>query len=283
MRKNAPADVIRGAIDHEALVDRDTFDAVQQMLFQNRKNKTPKRGAGYLLTALMRCGHCGKNMIESRRPDGPGRTLPRYLCGGYNIYGRSFCNRNGIDEAPLFECLTRKLRDSLLNPETLERIREDCWKVAREGHGSDPGEVGRLEKHLAELEKQATAAARKYLLMEDERLSDDCKRALDGISAERVRVERDLAAARIRAQETPDVDAVVNRAVEVMQRFEKAIADGDPMERRVVLRGIIDHVDLFFEHRPGKLRTVSTFVRGVLYVKAGIGLLHTRSILRGVC
>jgi DNA invertase Pin-like site-specific DNA recombinase len=270
--KNDPKHRVRRPSRHEALVDRELFDRVQVLMVERRCNKTPIRGGGNLvLTSLLRCGHCGRPMIGRNQPGSrkgpPGVKVPRYVCGTYATVGKQACHYNCIDEAPLVRAIAAKLRANLLNPETLARLRQACRQEVERTGGADPGTVARLTAQLADLEKQVVAAARKFLLVEDERASRECKKALDGLAAEKDRVERALAEARDRTLDQGEQEERVDKAVALMYRFEEVLRDGAPAAVRATLRSIIDHVDLYFDYRSTTRRTYCTFVRGVIYVK----------------
>jgi site-specific DNA recombinase len=264
-------DTIRRVGRHEPLVDRELFDRVQTLLVERQRSTTPKQGGGnFVLTSLLRCGHCGKPMCgETIRCRTSGLVLG-YICSGYTALGKQVCNHNRVEEAPLAKAIARKLRENLLNPETLTRLDEAIRREAERTGGGSVAEVARLTAQLADLEKQATAAARKFLLVEDERASRLCKKALDDLTAEKDRIERALAEAEDRRFDRGDQEDLIERARGLMHRFDEVMHKGTPPEQRAFLRSVIDHVDLYFGHRTVGRKTFCTFVRGVIYVKKGI-------------
>ena len=65
-----------------AIVDKDTFDAVQKRLAANAK--APARGKAkvdYLLAQKMYCGHCGALMVGESGTSSTGQTYNYYSCG----------------------------------------------------------------------------------------------------------------------------------------------------------------------------------------------------------
>ena len=67
------ADPIRLNGHHEALVSVADFEAVQAKLAENKTRTAPFSGGGdYLLSGLMRCGHCDASLIGRRYSAGPG-------------------------------------------------------------------------------------------------------------------------------------------------------------------------------------------------------------------
>jgi site-specific DNA recombinase len=270
--KNDPRHRVRRPSRHEPLVDRELFDRVQVLMVERRCNKTPIRGGGNLvLTSLLRCGHCGRPMIGRNQPGSrkgpPGVKVPRYVCGTYATVGKQGCHYNCIDETPLVRAVARKLRTNLFNPDTMARLEKAIHREAEQVGGGNAADVARLTAQLAELEKEVAAAARKFLLIEDERASRECKKALDDLTAERDRTERALAEAEDRRFDQGEQEDLIDRARGLMHRFEEVMPKGTPAEQRAFLRSVIDHVDLYFDYRSTTQRTYCTFVRGVIYVK----------------
>ena len=73
-----------------AIIDRETFDAVQQRLPKRQGSSTPRpKGGRFLLTGLIRCGKCGRAMH--------GRDYghdTRDVCSADFRQGSSCCDRN---------------------------------------------------------------------------------------------------------------------------------------------------------------------------------------------
>jgi DNA invertase Pin-like site-specific DNA recombinase len=271
-KRNDRRQWIRRTGRHEPLVSREVFDQVQHLLVENRRNRTPVAGGGnFTLTSLMRCGHCGAAMIGKNQPGSrkapAGTKVIRFICAGYGMLGKQKCNFNSIDEAPLQRCIIRKIQEAFLNPSTLNKMREVARQEAAQGVNGNAEEEARLNDQLAQLDKQLAVAARKFLVTENDRASRECKKALDALTAERDRVEHRLRGCQDRTADCQDQEETIDRAVDLMNRFEEVIAGKDPAAKRAVLRGIIEHIDLYFDHRQTDQRTYSTFMRGVIYVK----------------
>src|SRR5262249_9671100 len=150
-----------------------------------------------------------------------GTKVTRFICAGYGMLGKQKCNYNCIDEAPLRRCVVRKIQQAFLNPVTLEKLREACRREAGRGRTGHAGQEARLGEQVVSLEKQLAVAARKFLLVEDERASRECKKALDSLTAERDSVEQALRAVRERAADNEDQEELIDRAVGLMERFEE--------------------------------------------------------------
>jgi DNA invertase Pin-like site-specific DNA recombinase len=92
------ADHVRKEGHHEAIIDRETFDAVGRRLVENRKGRNRADRADYALRGLLRCGACGKPMV-GKRADWGGRGL-MYRCGTYNVQGPGAAAAPGTSSRP---------------------------------------------------------------------------------------------------------------------------------------------------------------------------------------
>jgi site-specific DNA recombinase len=81
---------------HEPIIDRATFDAVQQELTRRAGSVQVKPGSATAFTGKIRCGICGKNY--RRRTTHAGIT---WVCATYNTKGKKYCASKQIPEETL--------------------------------------------------------------------------------------------------------------------------------------------------------------------------------------
>lgn len=84
--------------DHEAIIDRDSFNAVQEEMERRKAKYSHPRGDTSELSSLVRCGICGKNY---RRKTTSTRHL--WICSTYNARGKKHCASQAIPETTLKE------------------------------------------------------------------------------------------------------------------------------------------------------------------------------------
>ena len=80
----------------EAIVDSETFEAVQRKLADRRLDTRPRTSRFYVLGGLLRCGDCGGTLGGLQRSGSPA-----YVCRTFLQGGRSACWANTIEEALL--------------------------------------------------------------------------------------------------------------------------------------------------------------------------------------
>nr|DAR21920.1 MAG TPA: integrase [Caudoviricetes sp.] len=106
--------------DHEAIIDRATFDEVQREIARRRLKYGVTLGETCELTSLVCCGICGKNY---RRKTTPLRHL--WTCNTYNTRGKKHCASQAIPETMLKEACTLVLGLREYDAETVDnRIRQ---------------------------------------------------------------------------------------------------------------------------------------------------------------
>lgn len=94
-----------------AIIDRKTFDAVQEKLDRNRVQKIRKTKNDYLLQGILYCGHCGKKMILHHYKDGPYE---------YDLYKCVSARRNQ-------SCGSRYMQAPITDDIVWQAIKEICY------------------------------------------------------------------------------------------------------------------------------------------------------------
>lgn len=93
---------------HEAIIDRATFEAVQQALAH--RSRSDGRGNIHVLSGLVRCMDCGSSLIRSSRSRG-GKRISYLRCRLYAESGKGkLCTRHGIRLDTLAELVTGRVR-----------------------------------------------------------------------------------------------------------------------------------------------------------------------------
>lgn len=85
---------------HEAIIDKDTFDEVQQEIQRRaaKYNPHPEQQAHHPFTSLIRCGHCGKYFRRKIAAAGSKYAKPVWICATFNTHGKSHCPSQQIPE-----------------------------------------------------------------------------------------------------------------------------------------------------------------------------------------
>lgn len=137
--------VVRDA--HPAIVDRETFDAVQAAFAQHKRVQGDIRKTGWLLTSLIFCGHCGSRMYGGSHgtKTKSGRENYSYRCARGQDYGD--CEQRVVGGLTIDESVKASLRHlsvsaevrgaALAAVEETERLRQADAQAQRRNLVSD--------------------------------------------------------------------------------------------------------------------------------------------------
>ena len=92
---------------HEAIIDRENFNIVQEKL--KSRQRPGKSGEISLFAGLVKCGECGKALcIRTTHEKFPKRI---YSCKTYNAFGKQHCTQHRIDYDTLYALVLNKIRE----------------------------------------------------------------------------------------------------------------------------------------------------------------------------
>jgi len=151
--------------NHEAVVDRETFDRVQAKLKTGKRDTAKRSARRYVLSGLLRCGDCEHGMAGTPRH---GQKI--YRCRTYSDSGRSTCHANTVREDRILSVVVGKLLDRYASEEAIDRLRTKIEEVQRRGRrqrGSRQTERSRVEKRIAEIDKQVEQGTERVLTAPD--------------------------------------------------------------------------------------------------------------------
>ncbi|HEX3031190.1 MAG TPA: recombinase family protein, partial [Bacillota bacterium] len=129
---------------HQAIIEKETFYRVQQILSQQSNRKTAPR-ASHLLTGLLFCAKCGKGMVCQKRTCG-NRVYRYYICKTYHQYGRSHCEQANIPGEDLEKAVIDRVEERL--------TKEPEWLSTREQLEICSTDQLLLDKELRKTEHQ---------------------------------------------------------------------------------------------------------------------------------
>lgn len=121
---------------HEAIIDRQTFDEVQEIIRENsriQREKREKSKAGAIkeenyLKSYLECGCCGTGINLSQLVR-DGKAVRQYYCRGYQQWRELFCtNKYRVDKHMLEQAVLETIRQTVFNMQDIEHdkpIRQD--------------------------------------------------------------------------------------------------------------------------------------------------------------
>ena len=224
---------------HAALVSRELFARVQQILeFRSENSATRRRSSSpYLLSGLAQCGLCGSYMSGTSAKSG---KYHYYVCGRYYMEGTGECSGLRVRQTRLEDFVVMQIRDRILTPDNLRELTRMVNEELREERSSAGdrldavrGELEalnrRLEKHFEALETGALTIS-----YSSERIRELKTKIADLKSAEYGLLE-DLDVASFKSVSE---EAVLSFANDLRQ----TLAEGDVQQSKLFLASFIEKV-----------------------------------------
>jgi len=257
--------------DHfEAIVDRKVFEAVQKRLKRQRRDTSPlhHKGKRFLLTGLLKCGHCGYAMIGyhwDRKKTG--ERVKMYTCSSHHFQGKKVCTRNTIPEASLVDCVVRIIQQRYLSPENLDRLREALRQQQTQNSQPEPLDTDRVRKQVAELDRRIDNGAER-IFSAPSSLTNTLYKKLEQLRAERDRVHAQLEDAKRRLDGTDQQGSeAVENAISALRDLSGAFENADPVDTRELLASLVSRIDLFFDRHKCRKYTRTSFREGLIHVR----------------
>lgn len=138
---------------HEPVIDRETWDKVQDLLKRNTR-QTSLTDNVHMFAGYLRCGDCGRAMVKIKR-----RGEICFNCGSYNRYGKKICTIHNITEGELEGIVLDDL--NLI----IRSVRDIKGLVAEENERQSKtrlGSLGDSSKYQAEISRLKKRKERAY-------------------------------------------------------------------------------------------------------------------------
>jgi DNA invertase Pin-like site-specific DNA recombinase len=258
-RRKALDDAICVDGAHQGIVPVALFNRVQAKLPKSKPYQ-PKRKAPYPLAGLMFCGHCGQpmygNTLHAKKGDKQ-YAYHHYICSSYVNNLDATCGRHPIDAALVLRWLTQKLQEVYLGPGRDALVQEIRSQLKAEPK-ANKGDVKRLEKRAADLEKEVGRLVKAIRTLDADELVEE----LSLVQAERERVKAELAEAS-KLSGPVALDAEAERIADQLWEVGERLTDSDPAVLREVLQLLVYRVTCRWE-RIGKTQRRSRLVGGTV-------------------
>lgn len=120
---------------HDAIIDRDTFNMVQNML-QNKRHELNMYEGLSKYNGMLFCKECGRAMHKFlSKPKKDGSRYNTFKCGTYSVLGKNMCTIHSIKEPVLDEIVLDVIRHNVklaLDAQSCEYIKERSIKELKQ-------------------------------------------------------------------------------------------------------------------------------------------------------
>lgn len=281
-REHGSAALVEVRGTHEAIVTREQFQKVQEVIAGNRKRTTPKRAdeADYLFTRMLVCSRCGSFMVGRpyQRKKGaaqtsePASTDPDrrfYMCGGYFRLGKTYCKAHTIPEAPLRERVVAAVEAYCRT--WIDGFRATLQAEIDAARQVDHGLVSRLKAAVADLDARI-ATGEQNLMFEPRdtparrERAERMRNALDEMAAEREQLSAQLAKIEDGSFAAEKEQSLKDHE-EVLWMVREALTSGDAADVRRVMREVVSCIKLSFNYRVAGKRELSSLAKAEVILR----------------
>jgi site-specific DNA recombinase len=184
--EKAEGRVFRKECTYKSLVDPTLFDRAQQRLGALGKDRGRRKRAGYALSGVLRCDHCGSTLygLTSRE----GHVL--YRCNGTSQHGAGACGYRAVREDVILPLVTKLLGEEVGN--VLELLSHPPDDVARLGNKA-ADRAARAQAERVALAVKIDRAMRARIESDDARTRKDYDRLISEWRDQLDRLDADLA------------------------------------------------------------------------------------------
>jgi site-specific DNA recombinase len=252
--------------NHPAIVPQELFDTVQRLLKERKRHTSPNGMATqFMLSGLLRCGHCGQALHGDTY-----NSCHHYTCSSYKNRPGS-CERYNVRQEHVLPQLLEVLKDKLFRPAIIKQLRATMLQKLTQ----QPTATSHTQR-LEAVDRKIEAA--------EHRLLEVSKDMIPRIEAQIRQLEQQRA--EIQAADLPSTQPALSAAA-VSERIDTAMQWFSKLERlasgkhstpklRAMLLQFIDKIELCFERKlwgKSTSRFKCEVVGGTIYFRV-MGLAH---------
>lgn len=130
--------------NHEAIIDRNTFNTIQEMLDKKTNEWNYSNRKKHVLTGLVFC-KCGSRVTYNKNHG----KVSRCICSSYKRYGNRFCSNIHLKEAELLEMVANSLKNNINEYLNFKDLKYPTLQVK----DNTKQELAKLSKRKEELNK----------------------------------------------------------------------------------------------------------------------------------
>lgn len=215
--------------NHPAIIPLERFERVNEIMLSRSRAKKHADSETYLLTGLVKCKHCGKNMkgCTSRHKRKYNEyTYYRYICSSYVLgYG---CKHHAVHRDDLEQAIIDQIKEI-----ALASTKELNIKVTHSSTVAD--EIRSIKEQLARIDKRMQKQIEAY---ENDLISaEDLKVARQRIDAERQRLREQLERLEAKIGEPAAVQANAAKLLDDVTGFDR-------LKAKFAIRQLIDQIEI---------------------------------------
>lgn len=220
---------------HEPIIDRETWDIVQQKI--NERKRSCRNGEYSIFAGLLKCGTCGKTMTARYNS----AREKHYSCLTYNRYGKEHCTQHRTNEKLIYDTVLAEIQElaklafedrnsaiEKLLSQTQKLSKKEC-DAKNKRYVSAVNRMDELDKMIGKLYQDWTSGA----------LSEaNFKRILEQTQTEQKAQEKIITVHSAATQEAEKNVGAVKRGISILSKYAD-IAELDAAILNVLIEKIL--------------------------------------------
>jgi site-specific DNA recombinase len=240
---------------HETLIDKETFNRVQHKIAERKQEGSHPRYNRYILSGLLRCGHCGGKLAGKGYHKG---TAPRYYACVTGQTRPGACIRYQIPQAVFESYVLDVVHKRLFQKDVLKQIKSAIHNQAK-SKDAFKSDTKAIQARIAALDKKIAKGTENLLLAKPDDM-DALSELLADWRKERTQFQTELEITITTAGGmTPDEKE--KQAVAELDHLRKSLSASDPMLVRASLKALISEIPLWFEAYGKQKRLANGYIK----------------------
>ena len=229
------------------ILDRATFDKVQEIVESRKHKGTRKRVDAYLLTGRMTCGLCGAPYVGKSGTSHTGDAYAYYCCS--TRAHRKTCKGKNYRQDKLEEWLAIETLKALNNPETIHQLAAQIIKLQEEAAAEPDPLIDNLEAELKDYTKRLNNSIK---AIEAGVISETISQNISDYENKIKALERDLSRAKLKRQP-------FTLTMDHIEFFLTSLLSGDSSDKKyrsqlidTLIAGVViydDRIEVFYKYK----------------------------------
>ncbi len=216
------------------IIDDDTFNKVQDIMFKNKKAPARARAkTEYLLTTKLFCGHCKEMMTGYSGTSKTGKLHNYYMC---NNARKKLCDKKAVQKDYIEDLVVEQARN-ILTDENIKQIANKVVELANQE--KDSSNLRRLNKLLKENEKQKANLLDSLKICNIDSVKQSIFEELNKMDVERQRITNEIV-----IEESQHIKLTINEVKFFLVQLRKGNIN-DIKYRKLLINTLIYQIFLY--------------------------------------
>lgn len=224
---------------HEAIITKETFDKVQEMIDNNTRHHMKQFNGNHLLSGLLRCPDCGYGMsiqiVKSK-----GKIYEYYTCNQYQTYKR--CKANSIRKNAIEKEFLKIFEQAINKPEVLKSMLDGMNNISQQNKEIERT-IKRKENALRNLEDKENKLLDE-LIEGNDNYKSIIRRKIQEVSDEREFLENDIIKLKASLKQINSSKLNTDEILQLLKNAGKLIPLLDKPAQQSLVRTLTSSINL---------------------------------------